>query len=67
MSTHKIGIYEGLTKIIFQLLSNIIKYAPYLEGLAQNYCICILHIFQEKQKTFIFSHFCEYMIMLDIC
>ena len=30
MSTHNIGFYEDLTKIIFQLSSNIIKYALYL-------------------------------------
>ena len=30
MSTHNIGLYEDLTKIIFQLSSNITKYAPYL-------------------------------------
>ena len=29
MSTHKIGFYEDLTKIIFELSSNVIKYAPY--------------------------------------
>ena len=29
MSTHNIGFYEDMTKIIFQLSSNIIKYAPY--------------------------------------
>ena len=29
MSTHTIGYYEDLTKIIFELSSNIIKYAPY--------------------------------------
>ena len=29
MGTHDIGIYEDLKKIIFQLSSNIIKYAPY--------------------------------------
>ena len=29
MSTHDIGFYEDLTKIIFELSSNIIKYAPY--------------------------------------
>ena len=27
MSTHNIGFYEDLTRIIFQLSSNIIKYA----------------------------------------
>ena len=29
MSTHNIGFCEDLTKIIFELSSNIIKYAPY--------------------------------------
>ena len=29
MSTHNIGFYEDLTKIIFELSSNIIKYAAY--------------------------------------
>ena len=29
MSTHNIGFYEDLTKIIFELSSNIIKYAHY--------------------------------------
>ena len=29
MSTHNIGFYEDLTKIIFELSSNILKYVPY--------------------------------------
>ena len=29
MSNHNIGFYEDLKKIIFELSSNIIKYAPY--------------------------------------
>ena len=29
MSTHNIGFYEDFTKNIFELSSNIIKYAPY--------------------------------------
>ena len=29
MSTHNIGFYEDLTKFIFELSSNIIKYAPF--------------------------------------
>ena len=29
MSTHNIDFYEDLTKIIFELSSNIIRYAPY--------------------------------------
>ena len=32
MSTHNIGFYEDLTKTIFELSSNIIKYAPYFFG-----------------------------------
>ena len=32
MSTHNICLYEDLTKNIFQLSSNIIKYAPYLSS-----------------------------------
>ena len=34
MSTHNIGFYEDLTKIIFKLSSNIIKYAPYSSAAA---------------------------------
>ena len=30
MSTHNIGFYEDLTKIFFELSSNIIKYVHYL-------------------------------------
>ena len=40
MSTHNIGFYEDLTKIIFELLSNIIKYAPYF--------FCWFNIFCEQ-------------------
>ena len=36
MSNHKIGFYEDLTNIIFQLSINIIKYTPYL-------CFCGIH------------------------
>ena len=35
MSTHNIGFHEDLIKIIFQLLSNIIKYASYLLNMDQ--------------------------------
>ena len=41
MSTHNIGFYEDLTKIIFELSSNIIKYAPYF------FCCC-RHLFITK-------------------
>ena len=33
MSTHNIGFYEDLTKIIFEVSSNITKYAPYFEAI----------------------------------
>ena len=33
------------------------EYAQHIEGLAQNYCICILHIFQEKQNLSYFNIF----------
>ena len=36
MSTHIIGFYEDLTKFIFELSSNIIKYAPYSSGAEHN-------------------------------
>ena len=37
MSTHNIGFYEDLTKIVFELSSNIIKYAPYFF-----FCLCVI-------------------------
>ena len=39
MNTHNIGFYEDLTKIIFELSSNIIKYAPYLPD--ENIHLCL--------------------------
>ena len=43
MSTHNIGFYEDLTKIIFELSSNIIKYAPYF--------FCCKYMSSVKRKT----------------
>ena len=43
MSTHNIGFYEDLTKIIFELSSNIIKFAPYF------FCWCI----KKQMSTFV--------------
>ena len=51
MSTHNIGFYEDLTKIIFELSANIIKYAPYF------FC-CLSHtghlqssgVYREEQR-----------------
>ena len=38
MSTHNIGFYEDLTKIILELSSNVIKYTPYFLSCVQQ-CI----------------------------
>ena len=39
MSTHNIGFYEDLTKIIFELSSNIINYAPYFFCCVHKNCL----------------------------
>ena len=54
MSTHNIGFYEDLTKIIFELSSNITKYAPYF------FCCCICTVcsgqsFQKLGYISVFS------------
>ena len=46
MSTHNIGFYEDLTKIIFKLSSNIIKYAPYFFC-----CKSLAHGLDKDQKA----------------
>ena len=43
MSTHNIGFYEDLTKIIFELSSNIIKYAPYFFCCLKDYFLFNVH------------------------
>ena len=40
MSTHNLGFYEELTKNIFQLSSNIIKYKSYLLFWCTSSCFC---------------------------
>ena len=45
MSTHNIGFYEDLTKIIFELSSNIIKYAPYF------FCWVLYRPFGQSAKS----------------
>ena len=45
MSTHNIGFYEDLTKIIFALSSNIIKYAPYFFCCYLLFCCCKCVVF----------------------
>ena len=44
MSTHNIGFYEDLTKIIYELSSNIIQYAPYF------FCCKSFSHFSNKSK-----------------
>ena len=40
MSTHNIGFYEEISKIITKLSSNIIKYAPYISSAATDDAHC---------------------------
>ena len=55
MSTHNIGFYEDLTKIIFELSSNIIKYAPYFfccqKEKAMNNLTKLLLLLMEFNRT----------------
>ena len=44
MSTHNIGFYEDLTKNIFELSSNIIKYAPYFFCCSQ-FCYNLISLY----------------------
>ena len=50
MSTNNISFYEKMTKIIFQLSSYIIKYAPYLFFCLHSDCTSSLSLFS-------FSHY----------
>ena len=54
MSTHNIGFYEEISKIITKLSSKIIKYAPYF------ICCMIMYVYMYKSllginKTFGFE------------
>ena len=51
MITHNIGFYEDLTKIIFELSSNIIKYAPYFFYWSLNSSNKRDHSISRQQKT----------------
>ena len=53
MSTHNIGFYEDLTKIIFELSSNIIKYVPYFFCWIVHSLHEILLIFYESISVYI--------------
>ena len=48
MSTHNIGFYVDLTKIIFELSSNVIKYTPYF--------FCCGHVGNLKENKIISEH-----------
>ena len=55
MSTHNIGFHEDLTKIIFELSSNIIKYAPYFFCWTRLICFIIfqeLEVLLMQNRTF---------------
>ena len=64
MSTHNIGFYEDLTKNIFELSSNIIKFAPYFFC-----CECSLPLlvdvfphttYLDQAISQVISHVCTY-------
>ena len=67
MSTHNIGFYEDLTKIIFDLSSNIIKYAPYFFCCNLSVNVSILLMFMSPpckgQETYCFSP----CVCLSVC
>ena len=52
MSTHNIGFNEDLTKIIFELSSNIIKYAPYFFCCPA--CLCKI-LFKETWRDVVLA------------
>ena len=55
MSIHNIGFDEDLTKNIFQLLSNIIKYLPYL-FFNENIEILLHYIYEPRYEKTGFLH-----------
>ena len=65
MSTHNIGFNEDLTKIIFELSSNIIKYAPYFfccEAAKAGLCLALLKTLKTgyltmRLKSYLWSYY----------
>ena len=57
MSTHNIGFYEDLTKIIFELSSNIIIYAPYF------FCWLCLFVFLDFSHVVSRAGLCQFLII----
>ena len=54
MSTHNIGFYEEISKIITQLSSNIIKYAPFFFcwGQEKTLSLCVVVSVGGSRKFF---------------
>ena len=59
MSTYNIGFYEDLTKNIFELSSNITKYAPYI------FC-CVGWLYSGQYFRNFDFFFCFVVAMYDI-
>ena len=55
MSTHNIGFYEEISRIISQLSSDIIKYAPYLFFCYMQYMSIIRHAITRRFLYAIFG------------
>ena len=59
MSTHNIGFYEDLTKVIFELSSNIIKYPPYF------FCwVLTKRVMKMKQEECHLGHKHRFVVLL---
>ena len=60
MITHNIGFYEDLTKIIFELSSNIIKYAPYFLCCTGSRGYKTLFMLNSAEHEIYIAHTCKY-------
>ena len=65
MSTHNIGFYEEISKIIFELSSNIIKYAPYFFCCLHRPVHSMFYILQEVITTAL-EKFAKYHCISEI-
>ena len=63
MSTHSIGFYEALTKMIFQLSSNIFKYATLIKYLQICNLSLLLLMCRHKDRLFHYEIFYPFYIM----
>ena len=61
MSIHNIGFYEDLTKNIFELSSNIIKYAPYF------FCCMLRKVAKDaNNENWSYHHICWSAFALQV-